>query len=238
MTRKLLIVFASGLFFAIVLLSSAWVIGGQEMITRIEKEGGNFNISIDGDKPSGPQVTRSFAFAGLQTLTISAPVTLKFVRGDKAEMVVEGPEKLMNALKWENGELSLEGHRRIHRGRIKVTITAPVLPDLEMRGAIKAELAGLDQPRLSIETAGALDLEASGKVPTLSVASRGASDIDLTDVEAQDATVNIAGAGDVDISATGKVDATISGAGEITLHRKPETLNSKINGAGSIDHDY
>jgi Putative auto-transporter adhesin, head GIN domain len=237
MTRKLLIVFASGLFFAIVLLSSAWVIGGQEMITRIEKDGG-YNISFDSDKPAGPKVSRSFAFAGLQTLTISAPVTLKFVKGDKPEMVVEGPEKLMNALKWENGELSLEGSRRIRRGRLEVTIIAPVLPDLVMRGASKAELAGLDQPSLSIETAGALDLEGSGKVATLRVDSKGASDIDLTGVEAKDATVSIAGAGDVDISATGKVDATISGAGEITLHRKPEQLNSKINGAGSIDHDY
>jgi Putative auto-transporter adhesin, head GIN domain len=238
MTRKLLIVFASGLFFAIVLLSSAWVIGGPEMITRIEKEGGNIHISLDDDKPSGPKVTRSFPFSGLKALTISAPVTLKFVRGDKAEMVVEGPEKLMNALKWENGELSLEGSRRIRRGRIEVTITAPILPDLELRGASDAELAGLDQPSLRIDAAGALDLEGSGKVTALQIDAKGASDIDLKDVEAKDANVRIAGAGDIDISASGKVDATISGAGDITLHRKPEQLTSKISGAGTIDHNY
>ena len=72
----------------------------------------------------------------------------------------------------------------------------------------------------------------------ISLDAKGASNVDLSGIEARDATVRIAGAGDVDISATGKVDATISGAGTVTLHRKPEVLTSRINGAGSIEHDY
>ena len=75
MIRKLLIVFASGLVFAIILLSSAWVIGGQDLITRIDKEGG-YTVDLDDDKDSGPQVTRSFKFMGIKTLTMDAPVTL------------------------------------------------------------------------------------------------------------------------------------------------------------------
>lgn len=236
MTRKLLIVFASGLFFAIVLLSSAWVLGGQEMINRIEKDGSRF--TFDSDKRSGPQVSRNLAFSGLKTMTVSAPVTLKFIKGDKAEMVVSGPKRLVDALKWENGELSIEGHWHSRRGRVEVTITAPVLPDLVMQGASKAELAGLDQPSLSIDAAGALDLEGRGKVAVLEIDAKGASDIDLTNVEVRDATVRVAGAGDIDISASGKVDATIAGAGDITLHRKPEVLNTQISGVGKIEHAY
>ena len=238
MIRKLAIVFASGMVFAIVLLSSAWVLGGNELLARIEKDGG-YNITVDDDKEAAALVTRNFALAGIETLTISAPVTLTYSKGPKAEMVVSGPEKVMKALRWENGRLSLGGHFfGIRRASIEVTIMAPQLPNLVMQGAGEADLTLVDQPSLSIDAAGALDLEGAGKVETLTLDAKGASNVDLSGIEARDATVRIAGAGDVDISATGKVDATISGAGTVTLHRKPEVLTSRINGAGSIEHDY
>lgn len=235
MIRKLLIVFASGLLFALVSLSAAFVIGGPEMAARFDK--GGWSIGDDGDDTS-PKATRTFAFEGIETLTVELPMSLKYTKGDKPEMTVRGPEKLVQALHWENGRLWRDG-KGIHFGSgLKVTIVAPRLPDLVVAGASEAELAGLDQPSLSIDAAGALDLTGKGKVATLKIDTKGASDVDLSEVEARDATIDIAGAGDVDIAATGKVDATISGAGDITLHRKPEVLTSRINGAGSINHSY
>jgi hypothetical protein len=233
MIRKLLVVFASGLLIAVVSLSAAFVIGGPEMAARFDKGGWSFDG--DGDQPS---ISRTFAFEGIKTLTVEVPMSLTFTKGDKPEMIVSGPEKLMNALRWENGRLWRDG-KGIHFGKgIEVSIAAPQLPDLVIEGASEAELAGLDQPSLSIDAAGALDLTGKGKVATLKIGTRGASNVDLSAVEARDATIDIAGAGDVDIAANGKVDATISGAGDITLHRKPAVLTSRINGAGSINHSY
>jgi Putative auto-transporter adhesin, head GIN domain len=235
MTRKLLIIFASGLFFAIVLLSSAWVIGGPTMLARIEKDGG-FGFNFDDD--SGPKTTRNLVLGDIKTLTIAGPVTLKYTKGTTSDMVVSGSEKLMKRLRWENGKLSLDGHSFSMGGGLTVTITAPQLPDLELRGAGDVELVGVDQLRLSIDSAGAVDLTGDGKVETLLVDTKGASDVDLSELIAKDAKVSIAGAGDVDINASGKVDASIAGAGDITLHQKPEVLTSSIHGAGSIEHDY
>ena len=50
--------------------------------------------------------------------------------------------------------------------------------------------------------------------------------------------MRIDGVGNAEIAATGKVDSQISGAGNLSLHRKPATLNSTIAGVGSVDHDY
>ncbi len=237
MTRKLLIVFASGLVFAIILLSSAWVVGGEALKANIAKgEGWGINIGDD-DKP-GPAATRTLALGDTKLMEIEVPISLNYTRDAKSEMTVSGPEKLVNALRWENGRLFMEG-RSFNFGRgLKVTITAPMMPDVDVKGASDMDLTDLDQPSLTIDAAGALELDGRGKVPTLVIDTKGASNIDLSEVEAKDATVRIAGAGEVDISASGKVDATISGAGDITLHRKPEELTSRINGAGSIDHDY
>lgn len=237
MIRKLSIVFASGLGFAIVLLSAAWLIGGQAMMAHIAKDGG-YSFTIDTDAPRGPTISRSFPFPAIETLTISAPVSLKFIRGDKAAMVVQGSEARMRDLLWNNGHLSLAQHAASGNDRLEVTITAPVFPALVMQGASDVDLADLDQPALAIDSAGAIDLTGKGRADRLTIDSKGAGSIGLADVAVRDATVRIAGAGDVDISASGKVDATISGAGSIGLHRKPEVLTSRVNGAGSIDQDY
>lgn len=237
MIRRLSIVFVSGLVFAIVLLSAAWLVGGEELAARMEKDGGHTFV-FGTHKDSGPTVSRSFPFVAIDTLTISSPVTLRFVKGDKAEMVVSGPERRMQALRWENGRLWLEKRSGWRSGQLEVTITAPVLPALVMQGASDVELVGLDQPSLSIDSSGAIDLSGKGKVERVMIDSKGAGDIDLSDVVAGDANIHIAGAGDVDIAASGKVDAAIAGAGSVTLHTKPAELTSRISGVGSIEHSY
>lgn len=236
MIKKLLIVFASGLMFAVVALSAAWVIGGDAMIKRIHDEGG-FAVDFDDDDDK-PRSTRNFAFDASQTLTLDTPVSLRFVRGDKAEMTVSGPADFVNALQFEGGHLALaKGSAHRNKG-LKITITAPGIAGLVLNAPGEINLANLDQPSLSVDARGAIDLDASGKVEKLVVKTSGAGNLDLQDVEAKHATVQIDGVGNIDLAATGTVDAGISGAGNISLHRKPEVLTSRISGIGSIDHDY
>jgi hypothetical protein len=232
MIRKLLIVFASGLVLSVMMLSTAWVIGGKELIVKIESD------DWDHGKNRGPTTTRSLDFDGSKILRIDAPVSLRFTRGPVAKMTVEGPEKVIKKLRWEDGRLTLGGNVSWSNDTLEVTITAPQLVGLELHGAGDVELRNLDQPSLTIETHGAANVEADGKVQTLALSSHGAGSLDLERVDARDAKVEVAGVGDVDISATGDVDARISGAGNISLHRKPTNLTSRISGIGSIDNDY
>lgn len=232
MTRKLLIVFASGLVLSILLLSGAWAIGGKDMVSRR----GDWNFGHSHDRE--PSVSKTLPFDGSQVLTIDAPVNLRFTRGETSEMIVEGPGRFIESLEWKDGKLSLGSKARHWSGALDVTITAPRLAGVVLRGAGDVELVGLDQPELSVDAYGAVDLDASGKVRTLAVASHGAGDLDLTNVDAVDATVKIYGVGDADIAASGKVTAEVAGAGDITLHRKPAELISRISGVGSVDHNY
>jgi len=239
MIRKLLIVFASGLVLSILLLSAAWVVGGGEMVNRLRHESGDWGWhGHDSRGYHGPQATRSLIFDARKVLRIDVPASVHFTRGDTVRMTVEGPGRLIERLRWQDGRLSLGGHAPWFVGPIDITITAPQIPGLELHGASDVELIGLDQRSFTVDAFGAVDLEANGKVRTLSVNSHGAGDLDLERVEASDATVRVAGVGDVDISATGKVDAAISGAGDITLHRKPADLASRVSGFGEIRHDY
>ena len=109
---------------------------------------------------------------------------------------------------------------------------------LELNAPGDVTLIGLDQDRFALSTNGAADLVAKGRVGTLKLETNGAADLNFKEVEAKDATVEINGAGDIDISASGSVRVEINGAGAVTLHVKPASLQSEINGVGSIDHAY
>ena len=73
MTKKLLIVFASGLLVSLIMLSSAWVIGGDELSKRVHN-GKRWSMKVDTDH-NGPKTERTLTFDPALPLTISAPVT-------------------------------------------------------------------------------------------------------------------------------------------------------------------
>lgn len=236
MLRKLLIVFASGMILSIVAIGAAWTIGGDRMRQELENEG--WTIHMDGQEDSkAPRKTRVFAIQSGSQLAMEVPVDLEFTRGDKAEMTVQGPADIVDRLVWENGRLFIKGNARIHRG-LKVRITAPEIAGLDLDAPGDVNLHGLDQQALTVNARGAIDLDASGKVDRMLVSTEGASQIDLGKVEGRDATIRIDGVGDVTLGATGTVDVEINGAGNVTLVRKPQTLRSRLNGIGNIEHDY
>ena len=233
MIKKLLIVAVSGTMLALVSISAAVAIGGPDL--RGAFHDGNF--TWDSDDYDGPVAKKEFAFDATRPLEIALPLDMHFVRSDKVSMIVEGPKKAIDALVYENGELSLRSSHRLNLG-IKVTITAPVLPALDISGPANIEIEDLRQREFNLSMAGAGNIEASGKVEKLAVDASGAGNVDLTDLETVDAEIDIAGLGNADISATGKVKASISGAGNVTLHRKPSELDSDIAGLGNVEHDY
>ncbi len=235
MIRKLLIVFASGLVLSIVALGAAWVIGGPAIMARMDRDGGSNPADDPADKPVA---MRTLAFDGSRILTVKLPVSLRFVRGDKAEMTVSGPAGVIDALRWENGELSLGRKAPLHGRGIEVKIVAPQIAGLVLAAPGEVELRDLDQPSLTIDVRGPASVEATGKVQRLDIEAHGVGSLDLASVQARDAHARIAGVGSVDINASGNVDIDISGAGSVGLHRKPAQLTSRTSGIGSIDHDY
>lgn len=237
MTKKLFVVAASGLVLAILLLSAAWVVGGQAMVTAIHK--GNWHFTIDDDDDDhGARVTRSFTFNPDAPMTVDAPVHLHFVRGDRVAMTISGSAPLVGALRWNNNKLSMDDGPIISKHTLQVEIVAPRLPPLNVNGAGSVALENLDQPDLRLNLSGAGNIDATGKVHTATVTSSGAGNVDLGGLNATDATVSVEGVGNIDVNASGKVDASVAGAGNVSLHRKPAQLTSQISGIGSVDQDY
>lgn len=238
MSRKLLIVFASGLVIAIIALSAAWLVSGRDFRDKVTTNGVNWTFGDhDHHHDKGPRITRNFALQSGAKLVMAVPVDLEFRRGDHAGMTVEGPKQIVDRLVWEGGRLSLRD-QGFHHGGLKVTIVAPELGALNFDAPGDVELHGLDQDELRLNARGAIELEAQGRVRRLFVDSAGAGSIDLSHVEGDDATVRIDGVGDVEVAATNLVDVEINGAGNVSLKKRPRTARTRINGVGSVDRDY
>lgn len=234
MIKKLLIVAVSGVMLALISIGAAVAIGGPDL--RGAFRDGHF--VWDSQRHAGPVVKKEFAFDASRPLGIAMPLDMRFTRSDKVSMTVEGPQDLINNLVYEDGELSLPDSNHSFDEGIRLTITAPVLPALDISGPANIEIDDLRQPAFKLSMAGAGNIEASGKVERLDVDAAGAGNVDLTDLETADAEVDIAGLGNADISASGKVVASIAGAGNVTLHRKPRELDSDIAGLGNVEHAY
>ncbi|TCM18633.1 putative autotransporter adhesin-like protein [Novosphingobium sp. PhB165] len=237
MFRKLLIVFASGVILSIVAFGAAWVVGGDKFRQEFRDNGGwSFEFGDD-EKDHGPEKTRTFALQPGTRLAMDIPVQLVFTKGDKSEMIVTGPQKVVDRLTWNDGRLSIDGSLHMHKG-LKVRITAPEIAAFDFDAPGDVTLTGLDQDSLTLKAQGAINLDASGKVRKLDVQTEGASNLDLGKLEAQDATVSVDGVGSVTIGATGNVSVAIDGIGSVRLVRKPAHLTTDINGLGKVDHDY
>lgn len=235
MTKKLLIVFTSGIVLTLIAFGLAYATGGKELRSALSGDG-DFNWTL-GEDYKGPKKDRAFAVDGGQTLIMEIPVELHFTRGDEARMVVSGPAEAVDSLVFENGRLALKDGKNLRHG-LDVTIVAPQLAGLDMEAPGDVTLSGLAQDQFRLTSAGAIDLDADGKVRAVSLRTDGAADIDLDQLQVEDATVRVNGAGDVSIAATGKVDVEINGVGAVTLRKKPASLRSAIHGVGTIDRAY
>ena len=237
MFRKLLIVFASGVILSIVAFSAAWVIGGGKFRQDFrENNGWTFELGDD-ETDHGPDKTRSFVIQPGTRLAMNIPVQLVFTKGDKAEMVVSGPQKLVDRLTFVDGKLDVDGDVHVRKG-LKVRITAPEIESFDFDAPGDVTLTGLDQDSLTLKADGAINLDASGKVRKLDVHTAGAGNLDLAKLQVQDAKVGVDGVGNVTIGATGNVSISIDGIGSVKLVRKPAHLDTDINGLGKVDHDY
>ncbi len=239
MFRKLLIVFASAAVLSLVALAGAWAIGGRTFTRDFaHNDGWTFTIGDDDDaNDKGPDKTREFAIEPGAQIAMEVPVELTFTRGDVPRMTVEGPSRVVDRLLWDHGRLSIDG--KLHSGKgLKVRISAPEIRGLDLDAPGNVTLVGLDQQDLKLTADGAIDLDAQGKVRKVFVTADGAANIDLGKVQSEDATVRVNGAGSVTMGPSRLADIEINGVGNVSLTRKPEIEKTRINGIGTVDHDY
>lgn len=131
------------------------------------------------------------------------------VRGEKLVIYKDGDKKI-----WD----------RAGTDSPKVTITMPKFTGLDLRGAVDADIKGIDSEEVEFDLKGAGNIEVEGKCGWLILDFKGAGNIEAEDLQCKQVEVDLKGAGNIEVFASEKVDADISGMGNIEIYGNPDEV--------------
>ncbi len=122
----------------------------------------------------------------------------------------------------------------INSDDVHVTISMAMLEELEVLGAVDAEMSGIDSKNLRIDIKGAGDVEIEGTCGSLELEIKGAGDVDAEELKCADVQVSVKGVGEARVYASESVDADVSGIGSITVYGEPGKVRQSDGFLGSI----
>jgi hypothetical protein len=208
---------------------------------------------VYGERPA-PMIDRTFAWTGKNDLLIDLPVDVVFIQGPEAKIVASGPKDYVERLRVDGGRLTLEGNDDIDHDRLtidamglrvesdsermKITVIAPDVTQFDVRGSGDLDIRRYDRPSILVTVSGSGDVDAAGRVEMASIDNSGSGHVDLSDLKAKEAVVDVSGSGGGAIFATTKAKIAISGSGDVELRTEPKTVSSDITGSGEIRREY
>jgi hypothetical protein len=191
-------------------------------------------------RQDGPPSTQTRTVDAFHSIELQGAATVDVLVGERQSVVVEGNSEALerlttqvsgerlavrsdNAWLWQRGD-----------GALKVRITLPELRLLEVNGAGRISVNGPTGGATTLVLSGAGEIEAAGRLDTLTARLNGAGKIDLSRLQSTDAEVTVNGAGQLKVNVTHRLDATLNGVGTIEYSGNPTQVNPTINGVGSI----
>jgi hypothetical protein len=210
---------------------------------------------------SGNVVTEARVVSGFDKIVVSGLGRVIVTQGEEESLTVETDDNLMQYIETKVSDGTLELGLTDDVGRkildpsdsIIFRLSVIDLTALTISGAASFEIQELDADRLEvvlsgagdiridsltatdllITVSGAGDIEFAGQVEMQVITLSGLGNYDASDLESQEATVQIGGAGSATIWVRATLDVTIGGAGDVDYFGNP-TVTQDITGVGNI----
>jgi hypothetical protein len=210
---------------------------------------------------SGKVLTLEGDFTGFDRLDVSHAFRVEVRQGDGYHVTVRIDDSLEEHLlldrQGDTLRIGLEpGHTyNLGAATLGATVQMPELAGLELSGASRATLQGFQSTRpLYVHVSGASQLRGEieagagqfkasgtsqirlvGSGRDVAIDASGASQLDLSHFEVDDAEIEASGASTVSIRAGGRLDARASGASRVRYRGEPSIGRIHTSGASSVD---
>ena len=161
---------------------------------------------------------------------------LKWAPG-KPALNISADQNLLPLIKTEvsGGTLRIDSTESMAPSKsITITLSGSSLGEAELTGGIHLTASRLSGDKLKLESEGAAEITVEGAVAKLEANLTGASKLNATSLQAQNATLSLIGASDADVSVSDALDVSITGAGKLSYAGNPKSISKNILGAGSI----
>lgn len=258
MMRNLLVITGIGFLLSLLGLGGAAALVGND----VRKHDWTWVVTDDGPGDSSfrfergqvqPDISKTIAWSGGDSLSIDVPGEVSYVQGDQAGIQITGPKDIVDSIRFADGRLTMISDDRHDRGYIRwsgssirvwsesenlrIVVTAPSVTTFETGDNGVLRVRGYDQPTLMVTTQGEGRINVEGRTDKATVAVNGDGDINLSRLLLDEAAVTVTGRGDVSVGPTARADIDISGHGDVTLTRNPSQVNQTITGWGEVEFE-
>jgi hypothetical protein len=210
---------------------------------------------------SGNVQSETRTVSGFQNISVEGTGDIYLTQGEEESLTIEAEDNLIPRITTEvRGSVLHIGFKRnaflgtiFPSKPIKFYITVKDLTNLEINGAGRVNMPGLQTDSLQltvngaaqidfatlnanslkINIAGGGDCAISGEAASVDVRVDGAGSVNLQDLQSKQAAVTINGAAGVKVWATDVLKAEINGAGTVSYYGSPQVTQS-IDGIGNI----
>ena len=202
----------------------------------------SMSLDFSGEKPAVKTADRlEWAWDGGERARIGGPSTVHYQPGGSPRIVVRGPARLLDRVRFRDGELQLDqdlfGNFDTMGDRLDITITGVKLRDIGLSGSTRMDMGEIRQDDLKVSISGSGRFNASGSADNLSVRVSGSGTCDVGTLAVHTANVAISGSGRVDSASPQSADVSISGSGRLHFAAIPRDISSHISGSGRISDD-
>ena len=212
------------------------------------------SISTDNDRyvvTEGKIVKQYLKVGKFISVRIEGSPTVKFVQGNKHEVIVQGTKEYVDKIKTvvEGNKLvvGLKSNisfnifkNRSDRKNLVVYVTSPDLVGVELAGSGDFICKGpIDTDRLNIQVNGSGDVDFEGHVicDKLNVQMAGSGDVDIMNVDAIESELQLVGSGDIEVKQKNVEHTKIQliGSGDIKVSfDNCKDVESSLAGSGDV----
>jgi hypothetical protein len=119
--------------------------------------------------------------------------------------------------------------------QLKAEITMPTLTNLQLSGGSQATAQNLNLAgNLGIDFSGGSRATITGTAVDLTVSGSGGSNINLQDLQVQNASVDLSGGSQAKVDASGRLDVNLSGGSQLQYRGNPTMGSQDISGGSRI----
>lgn len=190
-----------------------------------------------GSEGSGVAVAETRDVGPFRDVVLSGANQVSIGVGGEQLVVVRGDDNLVGLVSTEvqSGALVVDETGNFETVTpMSVEITVPSLDEVRLSGSGTIRIDGHELDSLAVALPGSGRIVGAGAVETLIVEISGSGEVDLGELVARDATVDLSGSGSVLLHVTGALAVEISGTGSVTYTGDPDRVDRDISGTGSV----
>lgn len=180
------------------------------------------------------------SFSSIALKGSSYNVHIHTTKSSKNYIVISGDQNIVPLIKTEvnNNILNISYKKSIKTNLpLDLNIYTNNLNALSLYGAGDINVNDISNKSFTVSIKGAWNIILKGNTDTLTVLSKGASQINTKELKAVDVNIEIDGVAKADVFANNNLQATVKGIGTITYYGNPKIVNPTISGLGNISKE-